>query len=201
MNSEPTKQKITRIASSLFYQKGFRGTSVRDIAKEADVNLSAISYYFKGKQGLLEHTVTSYFEDYLAVLEAAFFKTRNLPAVERLKKLIRTIIQFKQEYEQLSCFIYRELAFDSIFVREMVVTYLAKESFYIKKIFYTILEEKSISKKEHPFLFMQLLGMFSTPYLLHSELKSQAIGVTGKDYFTENYVSVIYKWIDSVIEA
>ncbi len=73
MNSEPTKQKITRIASSLFYQKGFQGTSVRDIAKEADVNLSAISYYFKGKQGLLEHTVTSYFEDYLAVLEAAFF--------------------------------------------------------------------------------------------------------------------------------
>lgn len=76
-----------------------------------------------------------------------------------------------------------------------------KKVFILKKIFYTILEEKSISKKEHPFLFMQLLGMFSTPYLLHSELKSQAIGVTGKDYFTENYVSVIYKWIDSVIEA
>lgn len=48
-----TKQKVIDAAISLFNTKGYDGTSVRDIAKRADVNVANISYYFAGKQGLL----------------------------------------------------------------------------------------------------------------------------------------------------
>ncbi|MED4214161.1 TetR family transcriptional regulator, partial [Priestia megaterium] len=40
-----TKQKVIDAAISLFNTKGYDGTSVRDIAKRADVNVANISYY------------------------------------------------------------------------------------------------------------------------------------------------------------
>ena len=41
-------------AESLFAEKGFNGTSVRDIADKAKVNLAMISYYFGSKEKLFE---------------------------------------------------------------------------------------------------------------------------------------------------
>jgi AcrR family transcriptional regulator len=46
--------QIIEVAERLFSQKGFAGTSVRDIAQEADVNVSMISYYFGSKEKLIE---------------------------------------------------------------------------------------------------------------------------------------------------
>lgn len=45
---------IIDVAEKLFAEKGFEGTSVRDIAHEADVNIAMISYYFGSKEKLLE---------------------------------------------------------------------------------------------------------------------------------------------------
>jgi AcrR family transcriptional regulator len=46
--------KILEAAEKLFSDNGFNGTSVRDIAEAADVNLAMISYYFGSKDKLLE---------------------------------------------------------------------------------------------------------------------------------------------------
>jgi hypothetical protein len=45
---------ILYTAEELFANKGYNGTSVRDIAQEAGVNLAMISYYFGSKEKLLE---------------------------------------------------------------------------------------------------------------------------------------------------
>src|SRR5690625_7765599 len=71
MKINPTKQKVVDAATLLFFQKGFHGTSVRDIAERAMVNVSLISYYFNSKQGLLEYAVTNYYEMYLQTMEEA----------------------------------------------------------------------------------------------------------------------------------
>ena len=46
--------QIIDTAQRLFSLKGFDGTSVRDIAEEAGVNVAMISYYFGSKEKLLE---------------------------------------------------------------------------------------------------------------------------------------------------
>jgi AcrR family transcriptional regulator len=48
---------ILKVAERLFADQGFHGTSVRDIAQEADVNIAMISYYFGSKDKLLESIV------------------------------------------------------------------------------------------------------------------------------------------------
>ena len=51
------RETILSTAMKLFGEKGFEGTSVRDIAKAADVNLAMISYYFGSKEKLFEDVV------------------------------------------------------------------------------------------------------------------------------------------------
>ena len=56
--SENSKEKILAAATKLFAQKGFDGVSIREICKEAEVNICMISYYWGGKkelyQGIIE---------------------------------------------------------------------------------------------------------------------------------------------------
>ena len=51
------REHIMNIAVSLFAVNGFEGTSVRDIAAAADVNLAMINYYFGSKEKLFESIV------------------------------------------------------------------------------------------------------------------------------------------------
>lgn len=46
--------QIIETAEQLFSERGFDGTSVRDIADEAGVNVAMISYYFGSKEKLME---------------------------------------------------------------------------------------------------------------------------------------------------
>ena len=46
------EENIMLHAEKLFAEKGFDGTSTREIAKNAEVNISMISYYFGSKEKL-----------------------------------------------------------------------------------------------------------------------------------------------------
>ena len=48
-----TQARILDAAESLFIEMGFAATSLRAIAKRADVNLAAAHYHFGSKEGLL----------------------------------------------------------------------------------------------------------------------------------------------------
>lgn len=194
-----TKQKVMDTASALFFQKGFQGTSVRDIAEKANVNVSLISYYFKHKQGLLEYVVTTYYEAYLTYVEEIMEQTKTENAMDRMKALITTIIQYKQTNHQLTCFIQRELSLDSVFVREITVTYLAKENHFLKESFYQLVPLTHIKKTDRSFFFMQLKGMLITPYVIQHEWKHHVVGEESEALFVKRYVQTIQKWLDYLV--
>lgn len=50
-------RRLLAAASEAFAQHGFAGTRVRDIVRDAEVNLSAVNYYFGGKEGLYAATL------------------------------------------------------------------------------------------------------------------------------------------------
>ncbi|MGE3973928.1 MAG: TetR/AcrR family transcriptional regulator [Bdellovibrionales bacterium] len=51
-NPEKTRWALIQAALPLFARKGFDGTTVRDVADAAGVNVSLVSYHFNGKEGL-----------------------------------------------------------------------------------------------------------------------------------------------------
>ena len=54
MKYNEKQELIITTAEKLFSENGFAGTSVRDIAQQAGVNVAMISYYFGSKEKLLE---------------------------------------------------------------------------------------------------------------------------------------------------
>ena len=49
--------QILEVAETLFAEKGFDGTSIRDISKVAKINIAMVSYYFGSKEKLLESLI------------------------------------------------------------------------------------------------------------------------------------------------
>ena len=66
------RDRILGTATELFARKGYGLVGVREIARQADVNISMISYYFNGKMGILSAIINHFFDDYIAVLKTSF---------------------------------------------------------------------------------------------------------------------------------
>lgn len=49
----PTRERILQAATKLFATAGYHQTSLRTLAQEAQVNLAAVNYHFRTKEGLL----------------------------------------------------------------------------------------------------------------------------------------------------
>lgn len=63
-DAEATQQAILRVASELFMQKGYSAVSMREIARQAEVNKSLIHHHFGSKQGLWEAVKQDCFAEY-----------------------------------------------------------------------------------------------------------------------------------------
>lgn len=61
-NREQAKERIITAATKLFAHKNFEAVSIREICKEAEINISMISYYFGGKQELYNAIIENLIE-------------------------------------------------------------------------------------------------------------------------------------------
>lgn len=83
---------ILEAAEQLFASQGFHGTSVRDIAHEADVNIAMISYYFGSKEKLIEAIFLKRIHAWKLVLED-LLKDNTQSFEARFDGLVETYVQ------------------------------------------------------------------------------------------------------------
>ncbi|SEL85344.1 transcriptional regulator, TetR family [Colwellia chukchiensis] len=72
-----TKNKILDSAESLFADKGFNGTSLREITSQAEVNLAAVNYHFGSKKELIKAVMSRYMNELSPRLETALTQVCN----------------------------------------------------------------------------------------------------------------------------
>ncbi|MBN8878735.1 MAG: TetR/AcrR family transcriptional regulator [Chitinophagaceae bacterium] len=84
--------QIMEAAEKLFADKGFEGTSVRDIAEDAGVNQAMISYYFGSKEKLMEAMFTYRGTSSLLQLEE-MVQDKTLTPIQKVEKLIDRYIE------------------------------------------------------------------------------------------------------------
>jgi len=197
--SELAKQQIMDAAISLFNTKGFNGTTVRDISAKANVNVATISYYFNGKNGLLEQCFITFFESYLKELEEAFEELPHLGAKECLKNAVRQIMNFQFNHIALSRFVWREVSIDSQMIREIMSTYLMKERYFLKGIFDYGISHKVFRQIPTSISVIQLKGMLTMPFL-NSHYNAEVWSVYLQDpYYVEKYTEQICQWVDKYL--
>lgn len=87
MEYNEKQMQIMDAAETLFAEQGFNGTSVRDIAEKANVNLAMISYYFGSKEKLLE-AIFGYRGEIMKLKLESIIQLSDLPALEKMNLLI-----------------------------------------------------------------------------------------------------------------
>ncbi|MEH6889202.1 forespore capture DNA-binding protein RefZ [Bacillus sp. JJ864] len=193
------RQKIIDAAISLFYAKGYNGTSVRDIAKQADVNAANISYYFSGKQGLLEQLVTDFLEGYLRIVEMKFEQRNFLSAKEVIFQMVRNILQYQFERRELTRFFYRELSLDSTLIREIMTIYYSKERYYMEQLIRQGQENKEFQNVSFTMFMTQLKGMISMPYLYPQYISEVLHSFPSEVFFIEMYMKEVEQWMQQTL--
>jgi len=194
-----TKQKILEAAIYLFHSKGFTGTSVREIASRANVNIAHISYYFKGKGGLLEYLVSQYYEEYIQVIEDNYAQLTYKNAHVILNKMVLDILNYQHTNRQLSRLVYREVTLDSVLIREVMTTYLMKEKYYLQAVLEQGIEEGIFRKGFIPHIIIQLRSLLHMPYLQPQYMSEVLYIQPHETYFVHQYYKELKNWLNSLL--
>lgn len=86
--SDHTRQRILKAAIALFAERGYDATSIRAIVSKARVNQAAVSYHFKGKEGLYGEVLKLAFDGYLRLDTFDLETLRKLPREEALRRFV-----------------------------------------------------------------------------------------------------------------
>ena len=100
-----TQEKLFAAAIPLFAQKGYAAVSIREIAKAADVNVSSISYYFRGKEGLYHAIV----EEHVKAIADSILSAEKLAPEERLRHYAQGICEVYTKKPYVTRFLQSEL--------------------------------------------------------------------------------------------
>lgn len=91
--------RILQVAETLFAEKGFDGTSIRNISKEAKINIAMVSYYFGSKEKMLESLI--YFRTSDLKMQLDNLLSEQIGPMEKIEKLIDLYIARVTKYRSI----------------------------------------------------------------------------------------------------
>ncbi len=98
-HTAPTKQRILKSAGVIFGRKGFKDATIRQIAKDAQVNVAAINYHFQGKEGLYGAVLEDVFHTGFTCFPATPDTNNKTDPEQRLRFFIRAMFYRLQSRE------------------------------------------------------------------------------------------------------
>lgn len=93
-----TQKRLIEVAIDLFASRGFRGTSIRDIACAMGMSISNIYHYFGSKEGLLLSILQNSAKQVVDQLDLV--NDQESDPVERFKSLIKTHILMSKDHKK-----------------------------------------------------------------------------------------------------
>ncbi len=90
-----TEQRLLRSALKLFAEKGYEGTSIREIIEEAGVTRPVLYYYFQNKEDLFRKLVESIVQELIDKM--IFIKQNYSDTIGKLKAIIRTTFEMAEK--------------------------------------------------------------------------------------------------------
>jgi len=157
-----TEEKIRQAAKNLFSEKGLHGTTIRDLATEAGVNVALLNYYFRSKEKLFlsifEEMVSKYFE-----LGVSTLLNREIPFEDRIEQYIEVTTALLLENQNLPMFILSEAHHD----KELVEGVMKIKNIKFKNI---VEKEESMLKEEYEKGVIRKISALQFDHILNSQI-------------------------------
>jgi|JI6StandDraft_1071083.scaffolds.fasta_scaffold89901_2 AcrR family transcriptional regulator len=154
------QMQILQVTEKLFAEKGFDGTSIRDIAKQANINIAMVSYYFGSKEKMLEALIYSRISDMKLQLES--LSKEAISPVEKINKLIELYIHRINKNKGIYQILHFELTSKKREIDLKSFAEVKKQNFEIIKKIIVEGQEKGIFKQDINLILIpsSILGPF-----------------------------------------
>jgi AcrR family transcriptional regulator len=129
-----TEKKIKGAARRLFTRNGYAATRTRDIAREADINLALLNYYFRSKQALFNIVMLENIEEFLTGV-GLIVNAAETSLEEKIRQLVARYIQTFSAQPDLPLFLLNQVhAAPEKFLAQINVASLLKNSAFARQI-------------------------------------------------------------------
>lgn len=167
-----TKEKIFNVAKNLFFKQGIDRTSVKEIAKKADINIAALNYHYKSKENLVDIIFERIIGDFTPSLSSILNAEDSLD--NKIKKYISTLNDLLIKYNpHLPFFIMQMMQRNPKKIMQLKFV----RQLYNPEIFFNQIKreiEKGIIKPVNPLdFFMTLLSLVGFPFSMQYVLQGE----------------------------
>lgn len=126
-----TENKILEAAEKVFYRKGKAGTSMQDIADEANITRTSLNYYFRSKDKLFESVFRNAMGKFVPNIVGMMNADHSFE--EYLPKMVNKIIDTMIENPQIPIFVLQEISSNPSRMSEVMMDLGIKTESTIKK--------------------------------------------------------------------
>ena len=196
------REHIMNHAITLFADKGFEGTSIRDLAQVAGVNVAMVNYYFGSKEKLVEAILekkSSYMKDRIEELEA----NTNLSELDKINALIEDYVNRILNGASFHKFLYKELMDTK---RDVIHTFLNNSFARNTRNFAAIIQkgiDKKVFREVDPILTVtSIIGSISQVVVSKSMCNQLLLQPEGNEpYMDDKFKQRLVTHIKSMIHA
>ena len=162
------KDHIIHIAIELFAEKGFEGTSIRELATKADVNVAMVNYYFGSKDKLFEAIVekkASHMKGKLVELQA----NTTLTELQKIDVIIESYVDRLLSQPGYHRVIHQELLVKQrISLQDSIVKIFAGNTQIVKSIIEAGIKKKVFKKVDPELTMASIIGTINQVMLSKS---------------------------------
>ena len=168
-----TKENILIAAERVFAEKGFKGTTIREVAKEAGIVNSLIFYYFKNKAEMYEAVFQHAFDELEDLIQQNL--NLDLDRLATVKALMFSVTDFSARHRNLMRILTREIIDNGSIVQKITQKYF-KPLYDFASEFLAEGKKEALFRDVNPLQFLvSLMGMIVFYFV--SDPLLQAVGV------------------------
>jgi AcrR family transcriptional regulator len=193
-----TEEQVIAAAKKIFTQKGFEATKMRDIADEADINLSLINYYFRSKEKLfaliMTENINKLFEKVIPI-----FNNEQTDLYKKIELLCVHYIDLLRQNPDFALFIVNEVLSGNNEIKGFAAKKESiQQSVFAKQVF--ALKQKGKIKYHPLHILMNVMSMLLFPFLTQNTM-GKTVGTDEFHNMMEERKVLIPIWIKAIISS
>jgi AcrR family transcriptional regulator len=152
------KIHIINHAVELFAEKGFEGTSIRDLAARAGVNVAMVNYYFGSKEKLFESMVEER-ASYTRGLLDEIANNTDISDIEKMDRIIDSYIGKLFDNRKFHRVLHQEMMLSQRdTLQQAIVDILYPNSLIIKNVIEAGIKKGAFRKVDAPMVIATVIG-------------------------------------------
>lgn len=185
VRAEETSARILQKARDAFAELGFEGASIRDIAREAGVTHSMITYHFGTKDELWREAVRDMFALIEQQVTAEDIYEADLEPVERFRRQMRRYTRYCAQHPEHARITIAETIRGGPRLQWMIETFVKQNHAGFTPQLQALMEAGVLPQVQPESLHYAIVGMAQLPFVLAHEAK----GAFGYDFTDEQAIN------------